>query len=82
MISDKSQTADVVSSAVTRGGAVSDAEGATALDTMLCKPYWEVVDDKQTAGWVLVDSTTAQTWSNIGTTQNPDWQRVDTNPLN
>jgi hypothetical protein len=52
---------------------------ATGTDSIAARPFWEIIDDTQTANWQNIGNTQNANWQNIGNTQTADWTAVATN---
>jgi hypothetical protein len=54
-------------------------ESATGTDSITARPFWEIIDDTQTANWQNIGNTQTANWQNIGNTQTATWTAVSTN---
>ena len=66
MIAETATGTDVDAAAV--AFIASLTESATGTDLIISRPFWDVIDDTQTANW-----------QNIGNTQTAGWTAVATN---
>jgi hypothetical protein len=51
------------------------AVGRTGL---IVPVYWKVIDDSQTANWVVINASTATSWGTINNSQTTDWIVIGT----
>lgn len=64
-IEETGTATDVVGSTQTFNSLI--AELATATDSILARLPWELIDDSQTANWVVINASNATSWGTIDT---------------
>jgi hypothetical protein len=76
-VTETAVSADTLAAAAVFISAIT--ESATGTDSIIARPFWEIIDDTQTANWQNIGNTQTANWQNIGNTQTATWTAVSTN---
>jgi hypothetical protein len=54
------------------------SESVTAIDAIISRYLWELIDDSQTANWGLVDDSAPTSWNVLDSSETADWTLIST----
>jgi hypothetical protein len=53
------------------------SESVTAIDAIIGRYLWELIDDSQTASWQNIDDSQTPGWTTLNTAQTATWQTIN-----